>query len=273
MKVGMSTACLYGRVYNEQALVELGKMGVVDAEIFFSSRAEYGGELMAQMKRTCKDEGIKIHAVHALPTQFEPQLFSGHARQFEDALEMFDRVIKAGAELGADIYVFHGPIHVKIARKLEINFPFAGERVSMLAERAKQYGIALCYENVHWCWYKMPGFAKELLRHCASDNLFFTLDMKQAAQSGYGLFEYIDDMGSRLKHIHVCDYEKTKNEGIQPRLPFKGETDWEKLRATLQQRQYKGMLMLEVYARDYDTYDDLHETYMQVKRFFEQPVR
>ena len=141
----------------------------------------------------------------------------------------------------------------------------------MLADRALAYGVALCYENVHWCWYRFPGFARELAAHAQNGNLYFTLDMKQAAQSGYDVLEYIDDMGGRLGHVHVCDYIRDEEKGVVPCLPFHGQADWPSVRKKLREVRYAGWLMLEVYASDYDTYADLKRNYNEVTQFFEQP--
>ncbi len=268
MTVGMSTACFYNRLYNEQALEEMGRMGIRDAEVFFSARMEYEEPFVVLCKDICDTYGITVHAVHALPIQFEPQLFSRHGRQFEEALGIYRTVLRAGQILGAKNYVFHGATHLKIARKLTLDMAFAGERASLLADCAAEYGIALCYENVHWCWYNIPGFARALCAHAKSDNLYFTLDMKQAAQSGHDLFDYIDDMGGRLRHIHVCDYEISAEAGVVPRMPFRGQADWRRLRQKLREVNYGGALMLEVYSNNYGTYDELMETYNEARQFF-----
>lgn len=268
MNVGISTACFFGRVYNEAALREIGRLGVREAEIFFSAQMEYRPPFVRELVRICEAEDIRMVSVHALPTQFEPQLFSSHGRQYEEALGVFDQVLDAANMLGAGIYVFHGPVHLKIAKKLKLDMGFAGDRVSVLAERAKARGVALCYENVHWCWYNMPGFSRELSARVDSDNLFFTLDMKQAAQSGYSVFDYMDDMGGRMKHVHICDYRKHPENGVLPCLPFEGETDWETVRQRLADMRYEGVLMLEVYANDYTGYAGLQDCYERVGAFF-----
>lgn len=160
-------------------------------------------------------------------------------------------------------------MHVKVARKFKIDFNVIGARTFELAEEAKKFGVKFTYENVHWCWYQTPGFARRLLRHCPSDNLFFTLDMKQAAQSGHNVFEYMDDMGDRLAHIHVCDYKKDPEKGIIPCAPFEGETDWQGMRDKLYEISYEEYLMLEIYRNNYKDYDDLRGIYEGVRQFFQ----
>ncbi len=268
MKTGMSTACFFCRLYNEESVEKMAESGIREMEIFFSSMSEYEKDFTNGLRRTADNAGARIRSIHALCTQFEPQLYSAHTRQFQEALDVFDRVSDAAADLGAEIYVFHGPMNVKRAKALNINYAFAGERTAMLAERAKQKGIKLAYETVHWCWYQQPGFAKELLAHAHSDNLYFTLDIKQAAQSGYEIADYLDDMGGRLAHIHVCDYKKDPQKGIVPCLPFTGEMDWDGLRTRLKGIGFDGTLMLEVYPGDYGSYDELMETNRRVTEFF-----
>jgi len=268
MYTGMSTACFYNRMLNEDALRHIAAMGVKNAEIFFSAMMEYGKDYVNEIKSIIDGEGVKMVSVHAQPTQFEPQLFSRHPRQIEEANGVFRKVLTAANTLGAGIYVFHGPIHLKVARSLELNMDFVGETLTRLAETAKEYGVALCYENVHWCWFKTPGFASGLLDKVESDNLWFTLDMKQAAQSGYDFSEYIDAVHGRLKHVHVCDYRVDDEKGIVPCLPFTGQTDWAALKEKLTAAGYKGCMMMEVYANNYDTFEELKKNYEKVAAFF-----
>ncbi len=268
----MSTACFFNRLYNEDAIVRIGRFGIREAEIFFSARMEYTKEYISELKRVCDGEGVKVVSVHALPTHFEPQLFSRHGRQQAEAMEIFEAVLNAAHSLGAGVYVFHGPIHLKVARKPNINFKRVGERLTALCERAGEFGVALCYETVHWCWYSTPSFAKQLLRHTGTGNLYFTLDMKQAAQSGYPPAEYIEGMGGRLKHVHVCDYRIDPEKGVTPCLPFTGESDWQGLKASLLNANFDGHIMMEVYANNYKSYAQLARSYEEVKTFFNAPL-
>ena len=264
----MSTACFFCRLYNEESVAKMVKRGVREMEIFFSAMSEYEKTFTDGLRRTATNAGARIRSIHALCTQFEPQLYSAHKRQYMEALDIFDRVTDAAANLGAEIYVFHGPMNVKRAKTFRVNYGLAGERTTILAEHAKKKGIKLAYETVHWCWYQQPGFARELLKHTQSDNLYFTLDIKQAAQSGYEVSDYIDDMGDRLAHIHVCDYRRDPEKGIVPCLPFSGEMDWKGMRERLRAMDYQGTLMLEVYPGDYGSYDELMENYREVSEFF-----
>ncbi len=264
----MSTACFFGRMLNEEALRKIGELGVKRAEVFFSAQMEYTDEFTAELAAICGEFGIKMVSVHALPTQFEPQLFARHPRQYEEAIAIYKNVLHAARALGAEKYIFHGPIHLKIARKPSIDIGFTAERATELAEIAAGFGVKLCYENVHWCWYNMPGFATELMARAKTDNLYFTLDMKQAAQSGFPVTDYIADMGSRLAHVHLCDHRVDAERGIVPCLPFEGEADWEAMRTALRSSGFAGSMMLEVYSSNYKDFDTLKKCYEGVAKYF-----
>lgn len=264
----MSTACFFGTELNEDALRIIGENGIENAEVFYSSHQEIHPRFLYTLRRISRDYGIHIRSIHAFSTQFEPQLMSPHPRQFEEALDMFHEVLASAALLGADTYVFHGPVYLKTAKKLHIDWNRVGDRITEIADIAKEYGVKLCYETVHWCWFHSPSFARDLLKHTSSDNLYFTLDLKQAAQSGYSPEEYIDAMKGRLAHVHLCDFIRSTEDGILPVLPFEGQLSWGTLRAKLKEMHFDGYLMLEVYTGNYDGVPELMRCFRDVTEFF-----
>jgi sugar phosphate isomerase/epimerase len=214
------------------------------------------------------DYGIQAYSIHALSLQFEPQLFSPYQRAKRDSLDVFEQVLEAGAELGAGVYVFHGPSNVKKARRFFVNYEYTAQCANPLAEMAKDYGIKLAWENVHWCWYAEPDFPAKLIPLLTSDNLYFTLDVKQAAQAGYDPCDYIAAAKNRLVNIHICDFEHSKEYGIVPRLPFEGSMDFGKLRESLLNTNYHSGMMLEVYSRNYKNHENLQSCFHQMENFF-----
>ena len=267
MKVGISTACFFGRLNTEKALMELGKMGVPYSEVFLSSFSEYTPKFANELIKIARDYAVEIVSVHALNTQFEPQLFSVNERQRSDAMDVCERVFDAAQLLGASLYVMHGPMAIKRnARHCRWDFARFAEVTDVLAGMAKSRGFALTWENVHWCQYYAPEFAQGLMSHCQSDNVFFTLDVKQAAQSGYPVADYIDDMGDRLVNVHLCDYVDDGGD-IALRLPFEdGECDLIALRDAL---PVNGSVILEVYEHNYSDYAHLKRCYEKTRAFFQ----
>ncbi|MBQ8343379.1 MAG: sugar phosphate isomerase/epimerase, partial [Clostridia bacterium] len=93
MQTGISTASLFMRKNNEEALPLLNDLGVKTAEVFLTSFSEYGkafGNLLAKVKG-----GLFVNSVHALNTEFEPQLFSAHPRVKGDAYGWLDKVLES----------------------------------------------------------------------------------------------------------------------------------------------------------------------------------
>ena len=269
MTFGMSTACFFLKKHTEDAIDQIGRMGIKNIEVFFSAQSEYRPAFVKELKKRADDYGISVYSTHALNTQFEPQMFSLHDRQRSEAYDVYQSVLEADAILGAKVYVFHGPTNIKIARKLNINYAYTGKMVSMAAEKAKAYGVKLAYETVHWCWYAHPDFPKLLEPHLSTDNLFYTLDLKQAAQSFHPIKEYIYNMGSRLANVHICDYINDPEQGVVPVLPFSGELDFDELKTELRKIGYDEGMILEVYKHNYKDYDDLKNNFYRIKAFFE----
>ena len=115
MRTGVSTASLFMRENNEEALPLLDALGVRTAEVFLTSFSEYDrnfGELLAEKKGR-----VRVHSVHVLNTQFEPQLFSGNPRVKKDAFFWLERAMRAGQALGAKYYTFHGIARIKRASR------------------------------------------------------------------------------------------------------------------------------------------------------------
>ncbi len=268
MKFGISTACFFPKLNCEEAVAKIGEMGIKDVEIFFSTLSEYEKGFIKELKTISDASGTRVYSVHALSLQFEPQLFSSHKRARKDALGIYEKVLEAGAELGASIYVMHGPAHVKRACNLNLNYEYIAEKVLPLCDMAESYGIKLTWENVHWCWYAQPLFPKLLEEHLGNGKLFYTLDIKQAAQSGHDPSDYFEFTKGTLKNIHVCDYIKTNDGSIVPELPFNGQMDHEKIKRNLSETNYDCTVMLEVYSSNYKSQSELKQAYRDVENRF-----
>lgn len=268
MIFGMSTACFFPNVYTEQSIDLMGKMNIENIEVFFSCLSEYKMPFIKELKKRISDYGMNTYSIHALSLQFEPQLFSKHLRSKQDSLDMYKQVLEAGAELGAGAYVFHGPANVKRARKLVLDFPYIAQCTDIIADIAKDFGIKLAWENVHWCWYAKPDFAKKLLCRTNTDNLYFTLDIKQAAQAGYDPIEYLENTKNRLANIHICDFTYSEELGMSPKLPFDGSMDFIAFKNALDNIKYDQGLMLEVYSNNYTDYTQLSNNFSNIKSFF-----
>ncbi len=267
MQFGMSTACLFPDVYIEEAIDIIGSMNINTVEVFFSCLTEYKPAFVMELKRRVQGQGIKVYSIHAFSLQFEPQLFTRHMRARQEADGILREVLEAGAVLGAGVYVFHGPINLKRTPNHGLDYDDIAQRTDEIADIAAEYGIKLAWENVHYCWYERPEFAREMLRRVQTDNLYFTLDVKQAAQAGFNPAAFLPDTAGRLVNIHLCDYVRSEA-GVEPRLPFSGDMDYEAFKQALTEIGYDAGMMLEVYRHNYRDHKQLAGNFFAIRALF-----
>ena len=267
MILSASTACIYGRETVEDTLKTYSKLGIKNVEVFLNTFSEYEEAYIRELKRIVEGEGMTVTSVHGHAVQYEPQMFAPYFRASRDAFQVFEKVARAAGILQAGCYVFHGGTHLKKNRLLNLNFDHVGQVTDRAAEILKEYGVRLAYENVHWCWFNTPGFARSLLSHCGSGNVYFNFDIKQAAQCGIDPMEFLDAMGSRVTNIHVCDFLRKEDDTL-PVMPFQGEFDFNRLREQLKKRNYDNAIVLEVYSNNFGPISELKDTCDKLGAFF-----
>ena len=260
MECGISTASLFSRYDVEDAISVIAKMGCCTAEIFLNTHSEYEEEYIDLLCERVQNEKLHIRSLHAMSTQFEPQLFSIHARQRKDALNTYEKVLSAAKKLGAKYYVMHGPMHMSGVIK-NVEMERIGPIVHDLAEVASEYDVTLTWENVSWCLFCQPDFAPKILDASKSDKLRFTLDLKQAERAGYSPFAFLEKMGEKVANVHICDFRH--EDRLKLCMPGQGEFDFIHLRDKLMEYGYGGPMLVEVYS-------DLFKTDFDLKKCFDQ---
>ncbi len=255
MEVGISSACFFGRMPLEDVFEHMRYINAGLCEVFLNTYSEYEPEFIDILYSRMADNGLRAYSVHSMSTQFEPQLFSIDVRQRRDARVFFKKVLAGAKKLGAKVYVMHGPATMRGAIK-NVNMSRIGPMTAELAELADDEGVRLSWENVSWCLFSQPQFASMLIEAARSEKIGFTLDIKQAARSGYSYQSFIDNMGDRIVNVHVCDYRIDEN----GRTVFTGigdnGVDFAALKKSLDAVGYKGPAIVEVYS---DTYGDIAE--------------
>ncbi|MFY9175799.1 MAG: sugar phosphate isomerase/epimerase [Caldicoprobacterales bacterium] len=255
MEVGISTASFYPDALIEESIPLIKELGAKKIEVFLGSFSEYQEDFCRKLKDIIDQHELTVYSVHTLSTQFEPQFFSLTERQRKDSQNLFEKVFTCARILGAEVYVFHGP-PVRINAKPNINFPRIGPLCDELADFAGEHGIKFSWENVSWCWFAYPEFASRLLENTRSENIYFTLDIKQAMQAGYSAIDFVKTMGKRLVNIHAIDFY----EDGRLTLPGRGIFDFNSLSRELRAIDYKGPIFLEVYRNNYGHYRELRES-------------
>lgn len=249
MRVGISTASLFMRKYNEDTLPLFAEWKIPVAEVFLSSFTEYEPAFAELLKARKGD--VEVYSVHTINTQYEPQLYSASPRVRGDAFQILGKAMESARILGARSHTFHGIARLK--RTYREDIPHVAEQTLAISEFCKNYGIRLCYENVEWAFYNRPGIFKELRAACPA--LGGVLDIKQARVSGYDYRDYLAEMGSSLSHVHVSDF---REKGC---LPGRGGFDFDELFSRLRDVGFDGPVFIENYASDYGDLKELYESY------------
>jgi sugar phosphate isomerase/epimerase len=251
MQVGVSTASLFLRKNNEDALPLFNRLGIPIAEVFLTSFSEYGKEFATLLKEQ-KGE-LAINSIHILNTEFEPQLFSSHERVRKDAYDWLEKVMDSANILSAPYYTFHGTARVKRATRSgeNDNFPAMIEGFQRLVDFCESRGVTLCLENVEWATYNRPGVFRTL--SSAIPQLKGVLDIKQARISEHPYEVYLAEMGERLAYAHLSDVD----EKGKLCLPGKGIFDFDLLFKRLKDVGFDGALLIEAYSGDYQDEKEL----------------
>ena len=251
MEVGVSTASLFKRAYNEDAVKILDKIDAKVCEVFLGTYSEYKPSFAQKVKENLG--GLQVHSIHTLNTHFEPQLFAYNPRAIDDAYEIMKNCMLSAQILGAKYYTLHGIARFKKGAKYT-NYPDIANKLAKLNEFCQNYGVEVCLENVEWAYYNHVGFFTEICKH--NKNIKTCLDIKQARVSGDSYIDYINEMQNSIKTVHLSDY----NNVGKICLPGSGEFDFEDLFKRLKSVGFDGNMLIEVYYEDYNSVDEIKES-------------
>jgi sugar phosphate isomerase/epimerase len=197
----MSTSCVYP--LGVEAAFRLAQLTGFDAvEVMVNHDPQTRDA--AVLARLSERYSVPIASIHA-PVLSRSQLVWG-----TDPREKLERSAELAAELGASVVVVHPPFwwQPRFARSFE----------SDVREIAAAWGVDIAVENM----FTSRFAGQELTAYAPSDNPVdlnvdhTTLDFSHAALAGRDAFELATAMGSRLRHVHLCD--GTAPSGRRPRL-------------------------------------------------------
>lgn len=253
MKVGLSTASFFLKSETEDTINILNAMGVEVCEIFLTTFREYRKEFIDMLLE--RKGNLEVHSIHTLNLQYEGELFNASPRTREDCEFFFRQASEAGSRLNAKYYTFHGPPRLK-RKPYNINYDWMAKRLDELNAIMREYqgNCQIAYENVHWTFFSNPEFFEKLKERV---DIKATLDIKQAMQSKIPVDEYIKVMGKDLVTVHLCDYYE---DGALA-LPGQGSVDFVNLIRKLLSIGYDGPLLMELYAKNYDNFDQVFRSY------------
>ena len=247
MNIGASTSNFYP-LTTEDSLDAVLRAGFRTVEVFFNASSELSPAFVGDLRRRAEAAGATVAAVHPYTSFMEPHfLFSVYERRALDMLEEYKREFEAAATLGAPYLILHGDREhspLSVERSLE--------RYERLYDLGKTFGVRVAQENV--VRYRSADLAYlRALRDTLKDKAAFVLDVKQCVRCGLPVEQVAEAMGDAIVHVHVSDHDDTRD--CLP--PGQGTFDYARLFALLNERQYDGALMLELYRAGFEDERDL----------------
>lgn len=247
MKTGISTASLFMRQTNEEAMQTISSLGAECMEIFLSTFYEYRPEF--SKKFAANANGCEVNSIHTVSHNFEHQLFSKNRRVRGDGFYWLDQLMRSAQYLGCKRYTFHG--QSRTAYMPPDDYDFLAERLREACDFCARYGVRLCLENVEWSTCNRPQVFTEIKKRVPQIEAVF--DLKQARRSGYPYQMYIESMSGALSHAHLSDVDENGNIC----LPGKGIYDWLEIFKRLKGAGFDGAALIEVYHKDFNEISEL----------------
>ncbi|AAK80589.1 sugar phosphate isomerase/epimerase [Clostridium acetobutylicum] len=259
MEIGLSSAVFYPEVNTEDTLEIIKKLGFNTCEVFINSFLECEDGFVDKLLRKKHELNIDINSVHALSSLFEPFLFDPYKRRRDEMLLLFEKICKTGSKLGASYYTFHG---MKYKDFSCIDRELAVEVYKKIAYIAGENNIKLAQENVSWCMSSDIDYLS-FIKDKSIDNLFFTFDIKQAYKANKEPKEYIRVMGNKLVNFHIND----RDEDHVCLLPLDGTVNYKEIFYELDNVNYDGNLIIEVYRNNFFSYNEISDCKKKLEKF------
>lgn len=253
--VGISTATLYPML-TEQALLELCKRRVECVEIFINAPCELEKKFLRELKSMLSEYNVKVRAIHPFTCELESMmLFTHYPRRFRDAVEYHKKFFDAAAYLGAELFVLHG-------NNARNDYPFDSyvKRFSRLSQTAREFGVTVAQENVARCMGGDLGFLVGMKQQLG-DEVKFVLDTKQAVRKGQNPYDFVNQLGASIVHVHLSDYDEVSD----CRLVGTGKLNYPVFIEALRENGFDGSVMLELYSDGYRSLDELFDNYNYIK--------
>ena len=245
-------------------MAEVCRLGAPVCEVFLNAPSQYTPAFGRVCRRIAEDHGTEIVSVHALCSQYEPQLFSPLTSQRKDAADTLRRVLEAGAEMDVRVHTFHGTLYYHNRLPTTTDYALLAGRAFEVLEIYREFNMTLAWENVYYAAFHRPEFCEQMTRALPdSRHLGFCLDVKQAVLGDEDPLAFLQAMGPKLTHVHLCDVANRK-----PKLPGQGDVDFAALAGALRQTNPEVPVLLEVYAPSYQTTGEVGDCMRAMQEIF-----
>ncbi len=250
MNIGVSTACFYPEEL-ESSFTNLLENDVKLFEIFFNTFSEIQSPFINRILKKMQKYNAVAKSMHPFTSGYESfLLFTDYEKRFDEMLKFYEMYFKAAQKLGIKILVLHGDKRTYEMGGISNENYF--EKYYKLFLTGQKYGVTVAQENVNLCRSQKIEFIQEMNNYLG-DNVKYVFDIKQAVRSGADPYEMCKTMGGNLIHIHINDNNK-KEDCL---LPGRGDMDYNKLFKILDDNNYKGDLIIEVYRQNFEDMKDI----------------
>jgi sugar phosphate isomerase/epimerase len=237
ISIGMSTSCVYP-LGMEQAFRLARLAGYDGIEVMITNDpTTQDAEALLRLSERYSIPILSVHAPVLLLTTFV------YGR---DPKVKLQKSAEHAARLGAPSVVVHPPF------RWQSDYADQFERI--VRETSQASGVDICVENM-FPW-KVGGRGIKAYKP-SSDPLdmdvdAMTLDFSHASLAGRDSLQLAMDMGSRLKHVHLCDGSKSGDEGqiLDEHLPpGRGTQPVAETLTWLAENHWTGNVVAEVITR------------------------
>ena len=232
MELSFSTAALFPRDTLESMRL-LKKAGYSHVELMPQCLHETGTEFAKEAVNT----GIGADSIH-FPLVFFSMLYNPYPGMIKEARKMIDDIVFSAKILASRVIVVHTLRDMENFRK-RIFEAAVFENLRYLCDRAKEEGINIALENSPRGITSDPQGLLQAVRDLGRDNLGPMLDVTESREAGIDPVEFLRNI--KPVHIHLSDFSDTWKH-----LPVgKGSLDWEAIIASLKDKGYEGLLVIE----------------------------
>lgn len=255
IRAGVSSACFFP-METLHAVRKLTEWKVPNIEIFFNSFQELKPDYLERLADCCRASQTRVVSIHPFTSGSESfYFFTDYPGRLQDGLEIYRHFLRAARYLDAQLLVFHGASVFS-----SLSMEKSAEHFRMLDRMAREeYGVTVAYENVVRSKSKEPDYLLELKQRYPQ--LACVLDVKQALRSGKEPMEYLEKLGDSIRHIHISDSDVQRD-----CLPMgQGTMDLNALFQKLQELQFNGFIIQELYSDSYHNQEEVLDGFQQLK--------
>ncbi|TXN30080.1 sugar phosphate isomerase/epimerase family protein [Lacisediminihabitans profunda] len=237
IRVGMSTSCAYPLA--TEHTFRLARLAGYDGVEIMVTNDEGTQDADALLALSAKCE-LPIMSIHA------PVLLLTHFVWGRDPQVKLEKSAELARAVGATSVVVHPPFRWQAT--------YAQDFLRIVRQTAGTYGVEVAVENM-FPWSVRgrslkaysPGYDPTLM-DCDS----MTLDFSHASLAGRDSLELALEMGSRLRHVHLCDGSGSQDEGQifdEHLLPGYGTEPVAEVLEHLAAQNWTGQVVAEVNTR------------------------